>query len=425
MIDIEKLPRLYSPNIIESIMLIITDSCNLACKYCYEKGKHAQNDMSLEVVENTIKFLYNQGGKNPSITFFGGEPLLNIDAIEAAYLSIKEKREQTGKNINLSIITNGTVMTDRYYDLCQKMIVENDYSTQLSVDGPKNIQDISRVKINGKSSFLDIERNIIKYKDLYIQHSDLLNIHGVLDKNTIGHLYKSFLFFKENWQIDRIWFMPANNLDWTEDDVKQYDEQMGLITEYLINHQDFNSFAPLDKIFNPPSNKPCGAGHGYVSVNHEGFIFPCHQLYFANKDHLLDIMCGNVLYGVDADRLRMFQYYDNSDLQFCKSCEHDHCYRCIASNYEKYGSCFSQIGDKYCEMMKIDRKYQLQLKEASVGLINVQTQKEGGHWFSDEQYKNMIDILTTIELKTAGLQNDEEELAYRLNNILNNLGLNK
>jgi sulfatase maturation enzyme AslB (radical SAM superfamily) len=421
MIDIEKLPKLYPPNIIESVMLIITDNCNLACKYCYEKDKHAQNNMSQETVISTIDFLYSQGGKNPSITFFGGEPLLNIDAIKAAYLYIKE----TKRNVELSIITNGTIMTDEYYDLVQKMIIDNNYSTQLSIDGSQEVQDISRIKKDGKSCFKSIEKNISKYKELYKDAPELLNIHGVLDKDTIGSLFKSFLFFKETWKIDRIWFMPANNIEWDSEDVKKYDEQMGLITEYLINHKDFNTFSPLDKIFNQLSNKPCGAGQGYVSVNYDGFIFPCHQLYFANKNNPLDIMCGNVLVGIDADRLRMFQCYDNGDLTACQGCEHVHCYRCIASNYEKYGSCFSQIKDNYCEMMKIDRKYQLQLKEASMGLINNQEPQKGGHWFSDEQYKGMIDILSAIELKTSGSQLDEQVVAYKLNNILKNLGMSK
>jgi radical SAM protein with 4Fe4S-binding SPASM domain len=405
-------------------MLVITEYCNLGCSYCYEKGYHNKNKMSIDIAKKTIDYLYSQAvssnSKDVSITFFGGEPMLNYDVIETIYEYGNSIFKDDIKLI-LSIITNGTILTDKHYDLFQKMIKDNNFSVQLSIDGPEHVQDIYRNKKDGTSSFKEISENIQKYKKLFENNTNGLNVHGVLGKETLPYLYESFLFFKDS-NLNNIWFIPAANIDWTDDDVKIYDEQMGIITKYLVDKKDVNqikAFAPLSKAFDGRFTRPCGLGSGYVTINHKGDIYPCHQFYFNTKD---DIKCGNIFDGADNDRLRMFQCFDNSDLTNCLGCNHSNCYRCVAANYEKFKTPFTQIRDNYCEMMKIDAKYQNKILEEINTMSLIQDQDpENGHYLSNEQYNTMISILREIENKTTKFKNDEEEITSILINILKNL----
>ena len=60
---------------------ILSDECNLRCPYCFVD--HKKNIMSREVAKKGVDFLFNgaieSGSNSIVITFFGGEPTLNID----------------------------------------------------------------------------------------------------------------------------------------------------------------------------------------------------------------------------------------------------------------------------------------------------------------------------------------------------------
>ena len=51
------------------LTLHLTDRCNLACRYCYQR--HGASDMPRETAEAAIDRLAT--GNNPGIVFFGGE----------------------------------------------------------------------------------------------------------------------------------------------------------------------------------------------------------------------------------------------------------------------------------------------------------------------------------------------------------------
>ncbi len=83
-----------STNIIEAheantnerlVMLITTQSCNCACRYCYESHKSAAT-MSVETAKNILSHEFNtaaaRGITRLNIDFMGGEPLLHFKLIQ-------------------------------------------------------------------------------------------------------------------------------------------------------------------------------------------------------------------------------------------------------------------------------------------------------------------------------------------------------
>ena len=53
----------------------LTNSCNLKCKYCYEKNK-LNKVIDFNIIERLLKKRINSKDTNTTIAFFGGEPLL-------------------------------------------------------------------------------------------------------------------------------------------------------------------------------------------------------------------------------------------------------------------------------------------------------------------------------------------------------------
>lgn len=359
--------------------LLVTENCNLACKYCYEENSsgHKNKNMSIETAKQLLIYSFTESkkhNKKVDYSFFGGEPTLNIDIID--YLCTQGKLLSKKYNISFSvnIITNATIMNKKIYNIFKK---HSDVFTncQLSIDGHQIVQDLNRITKNGKGSFNTIEKNIPYWKELF---KDKLNIHGVLNHNTISELYNSYLFFREKWNVPMLWFLPAKDKKFTKNHVEIYDHEMNKIYNYIMERVrkdnsifEIEAYAPLNRsLKNGGSSKPCGIGDNYCAVTAEGDIFPCHHLYFIDTKR--ETLLGNIWNGIDKAKKLMWTVYDNSDIIGCQGCDHPYCYRCPAENYEKYGTPFVQIKDLHCDFMKVDLKYQRLIKNEiqQMGLLN-------------------------------------------------------
>ena len=75
--------------------LILTDNCNLCCSYCrakaFENLRESEGERAIIIDENLpveldydLSVLYNflEEDPSPTLTFYGGEPLLRADLIE-------------------------------------------------------------------------------------------------------------------------------------------------------------------------------------------------------------------------------------------------------------------------------------------------------------------------------------------------------
>lgn len=97
---------------IESLILRITERCNLKCAYCYAADQ-PKPDMTSETAIKAVKLCCKQGD-SLRIQFTGGEPLLNFSVIEDVYRFGKE----TNRNLILAIQTNATLLTG---EICGKL----------------------------------------------------------------------------------------------------------------------------------------------------------------------------------------------------------------------------------------------------------------------------------------------------------------
>ena len=95
-----------------------------------------------------------------TISFFGGEPLLNYELIK----KLVDYINRNFKNIKkiFHVTTNGTLINK---DI-SKFFIENEFLLNISLDGPKNIHDRYRLFPNGAGSFDKIRRNLLSIKNM-------------------------------------------------------------------------------------------------------------------------------------------------------------------------------------------------------------------------------------------------------------------
>ncbi len=114
---------------IRTLIMLMTDNCNMACNYCYiEKSlptNYKHGFMSIKTAKATIdKFISiaSLDAKTWTIEFYGGEPLLNWKAIEFSlrYLQELQMNGKISKKINKILITNGTLVNEKIAEELKK-----------------------------------------------------------------------------------------------------------------------------------------------------------------------------------------------------------------------------------------------------------------------------------------------------------------
>ena len=145
---------------IRHLELMVTHACNLGCRYCYgsdgpENWKGAPylygartGGMSLETAQKGVDFLFEAAGvqKEVSLIFFGGEPLLETGLMEKLLPYVREREKGLDKKVNLSLSTNGLLLSEKTV----RFLVRNRIGCQVSIDGPKRIQDLNRCLPDGR-----------------------------------------------------------------------------------------------------------------------------------------------------------------------------------------------------------------------------------------------------------------------------------
>ena len=76
----------YRSNTPKVITFVVTQDCQLACKYCYLVGKNNNGRMSIDIAKKAVDYILDNpiffNEKSVSFDFIGGEPFLEIDLID-------------------------------------------------------------------------------------------------------------------------------------------------------------------------------------------------------------------------------------------------------------------------------------------------------------------------------------------------------
>lgn len=366
------LPIYRDRPIVNAAYLVVTEQCNLRCKYCYET--HGTRRMSEEVAFAGIDFLFRNSTKSREsidITFFGGEPTLEADLIYNSVTYAVKKSREYGKPVSIGMVTNCVMLPDTIRDVITKYGKEIFFNIQMSIDGPEDVQNAYRVFPDGiTGSWFRVTETIDKWVEIFNQiNHGMLGIHGCFNKVTLPKLYESYRYFREDRGLEKIWNIPVSEEKWDEHDVDVYREQLTKIKDHIIkkcyerkSYDEIPLYSPLSRCIenHGPRCKPCGAGVNFVSITPDGSISPCHQMHF----NIPDSKIGDVWSGIDEDRRRLFVEYEESDLPCTeKGCPQTQCYRCIANNYDHRGCMFSIHDEMFCRMMMVDYDIQKELKE--------------------------------------------------------------
>ena len=164
---------------------ILSEHCNLACKYCFVgsdacgQGISSTKEMTPEIAEKALDVFARQLEQSSedyteyesNIIFFGGEPLLKFDVLEYVARRVKELSESRPvlRNTSLAVITNGTLLNEERILKLDAMGV----AVSISIDGFTEQANSMRVDKQGNETFERVVQVLETYKRLEVDPPSL------------------------------------------------------------------------------------------------------------------------------------------------------------------------------------------------------------------------------------------------------------
>lgn len=170
-------------NPFKHLSFVITNLCNLSCRYCYKEDNKEREILNKNSIFNFINLIEKNYPKSiSSVQLIGGEPFLHPNILEILDFLI-------GKNYEVRISTNGTL--DILRDARFKAYLDNEnIELRISLDSHnENIHDNFR----GKGSFKSVLSNIEYLK----KYKCYISVKSVVTKNNILELENMIKFIKE------------------------------------------------------------------------------------------------------------------------------------------------------------------------------------------------------------------------------------
>jgi len=164
-------------------IVVLNLDCNLACHYCYEdnfRGQLYMSSATAELLVDTIQHSQIKQGRDVTLSFYGGEPLLSIQLIKTISSELKQAAKKQGTNFSFTLITNGTLLSRQ---VAEDLLPLGFSGAKFTLDGPRHIHDQSRPFVSGKGSFDIIVNNLKEVCDL---------ISPQLSGNFTRHNYRDF-----------------------------------------------------------------------------------------------------------------------------------------------------------------------------------------------------------------------------------------
>jgi uncharacterized protein len=329
----------------KTVTFIVTEDCQLRCKYCYLADKNKTKKMSFDVARATIDYLlrereqFNEGAI--IWDFIGGEPFLEIDLIDRISDYAKLRMYETGHpwfdRYRFSFSTNGLLYGK---SKVQRYIAKNrrHLSIGISIDGTKRKHDTQRVFPNGRGSYEAVVKNIPLWLEQFpgaatkatISHDDIPYI-----KESVLHLFKL--------GIKTVNMNVVNEDVWQPGDDALFEEQLVGLADYIIEHDlaDSHSCSLFSRNIGQPLNPEddrnwCGAGK-MLAVDGDGTFYPCVRFAPYSLSHQLGRAIGNCFDGIDKNRLRPFLAMTrrSQSTEECLSCDvAGGCSWCSGCNYD-------------------------------------------------------------------------------------------
>lgn len=315
-----------------TLMLTITDKCNLKCIYCYEKRRE-NNVMDVNLAKEILsKYLDNdEYYEGVNIVLFGGEPFLYPERVMEICEWTWNNKWKVPYIFNFS--TNGTVLTNDIKNWLRKnaeRIVIN-----LSADGTKETQNVNR----------SCSYDLIDY-DFFVNTWEKPMVKMTISNDRISNLAEDVIFFHERG----FGFLECNFAEGLAWNIKKeiIEKEFVKLMKYYEDHPHIEVCPLFEFDFNlllqeKSLKKKCGIGDKMVMYYTDGTVYPCNYISPMNmeKEQI------KKLESIDFNNNKLF-----IDRECITNCDYySLCPTCYAANFMQSGNLWKR-NRTLCEVLK-------------------------------------------------------------------------
>lgn len=148
-------------------IFVVTLRCDHSCPYCQVSRQSEDKglfDMTRDMADKSLDFVFRSPCPGIKIEFQGGEPLLNFEMVKYIVIEAEKRNQSLGRDLQFVIATTLSMLTDEILSFCK----EHDILLSSSLDGPEDLHNANRPR-QGKNSYekfaegLDKARSILGY----------------------------------------------------------------------------------------------------------------------------------------------------------------------------------------------------------------------------------------------------------------------
>jgi uncharacterized protein len=292
----------------KNLILQISHACNLRCRYCSaDFGRYGGRfrSMSPQTAARAVDFLFEASGSpDLAITYFGGEPLLNLEAVLSSARHALGRAQREGKSVSLHLVTNGVELQPQTLMRLDEM----GFSLTVSMDGPKGCHDRCRPFPDGKGSHGTIARRLEIAGQMPI--GSRVTVRGTFTRESAAFFpnvrYLARRRFSNNIAYEPVFLPPADPLALRWRDLPDIREAYRELARFYVDRWrhgdpfclwDFDD-AIMQLVRAEPRRSRCGAGVATLAVTAEGDLYACHM-----STGMAEARIGNLEGGLD-EKLR-------------------------------------------------------------------------------------------------------------------------
>lgn len=277
-------PDILARKVLRRIELLVVNECNLNCRYCYAHGGDYRMQTQKMLPDDAEMYLRSLAvGKYryvEVVTFFGGEPTLCPDTIQRVceFFEVCVQDGSFEKMPVFLMVSNGTLIDEKLAQIIHRYHI----GVTVSVDGPREINDLLRVDRGENGSFARIAHGI----------DNLINVGAppILLEATYTTQHKKMGYTKEDirkYLIDRFQVQKVMVADCTSGGSDQQlvyndrDIHTGENGEMMAEEVRYAAGCLRQKEVSPIG---CDAGFNSILLMPNGDIYPCHS-FIGHSDY--------------------------------------------------------------------------------------------------------------------------------------------
>lgn len=245
--------------------IYLTNACNLHCEHCFMRsGNPLENELPKTEWLRILTEFQHQGGK--SVTFSGGEPLMNRDfndiLIHASTLGLET-----------TVLSNGILWTEDRINQLAPYISQ----IQISIDG---FDETSNAKVRGKGHFERIVRNVILFANAGIRTSVATTFTFQNLQYDAAERYQQMVSYIKNQCQHSVFFklskkvLQGRNTHYTEAQNKEFFLRIMEIEHALDPDAKYNNFMEG----HTPNLIERNCGFGGISIGADGEVYYCNRI---------------------------------------------------------------------------------------------------------------------------------------------------